>query len=116
MLKVHPKQDASKFVCDVCEFSTFAKHKLRIHKYEKHEKEKHKPCPHCDSRRPYNGALQIHIDRRHPEHDEKQFFCDVCGKGFIFKASLTDHPVQYCHNHPRFKGRPDHKRRREKEN
>jgi len=41
----------------------------------------------------------------HPEHGEKQFFCDTCGKGFIFQASLKDHPKYYCPKNPNFKGR-----------
>ena len=78
---------------------------LQQEQFQKHEKDKWKPCPHCDYRRPYLGEMQIHIDRRHPEHGEKQFFCDVCGKGFIFKASLKDHPEYYCPKNPKFKGR-----------
>ena len=78
---------------------------LKKHKREKHDISKHKLCPYCGFRSHCQQSVNLHIDRKHPEHGEKQFFCDVCGKGFIFKASLKDHPVYYCPKNPRFKGR-----------
>ena len=107
--KEHPSPDATNFVCDVCAFSTFSSYKLKRHRYIKHEYEKHKVCPHCEFKSPYQKTMCNHIDAKHPEHGEKKFFCEYCGKGFIFKATLLDHPVQYCRKHPRFKGRPKKK-------
>ena len=105
MLKEHRSPDATDFICDVCGFSTFSKVKLKRHVLEKHEIEKHKCCPYCDYRYPDQAHVDRHIDRKHPEHGEKQYFCDVCGKGFIFKASLKDHPQYYCPKNPKFIGR-----------
>ena len=105
MLRIHPVSDAKDFICDDCAFSTYSMSKLKRHKFVKHEVEKHKPCPHCEFKTPDSNSLDVHIDRRHPEHGEKQFFCETCGKGFIFKASLADHPLYYCPNNPKFKGR-----------
>ena len=104
-LRSHPSPDATDFVCDVCGFSTFLKTRLRRHKLEKHEIEKHKTCPYCEYRSPDQKHVERHIDSKHPEHGEKQFFCDTCGKGFIFQASLKDHPKYYCPKNPNFKGR-----------
>merc|ERR1711997_735074 len=95
MLRIHPSPDATDFVCDVCGLSTFSKMKLRRHKFVRHEMEKHKTCPHCDFRCPDKHNMNIHIDGKHPEHGEKQFFCDVCGKGFIFNASMTPKGRQF---------------------
>ena len=105
LLRSHPLPDATDFVCDVCGFSTFSKTKLKRHRFVKHEIEKHQVCPYCEFRCPDQQNLHTHIDRKHPEHGEKQFFCDTCGKGFIFKESLYDHPLYYCPKNPRFIGR-----------
>jgi hypothetical protein len=40
----------------------------------------------------------MHIDRHHPEHSDKQFFCEFCGKGFIYKATLNHHTTYDCKN------------------
>ena len=107
LLRSHPLPDATDFVCDVCGFSTFSKTKLNRHRFVKHEIEKHQVCPYCEFRCPDKQNLHVHIDRKHPEHGEKQFFCDICGKGFIFKQSLHDHPLYYCPKNPKFKGNPN---------
>jgi hypothetical protein len=97
--------DANDFVCDICGFSTFSNAKLRKHRYEKHEPEKHKPCPYCEYKSPNADCINVHIDRLHPEHGEKTFYCDTCGKGFIFKTSFHEHKWFYCPRHPEYKGR-----------
>ena len=40
----------------------------------------------------------MHVDRHHPEHADKQFFCEFCGKGFIYKATLNHHTTYDCKN------------------
>ena len=35
--------------------------------------------------------LKYHIDKKHPKHGEKTYFCDICKKGFVFKASIEVH-------------------------
>ena len=107
MLEFHPLPDATNFVCDTCGFSTVSDWKLKRHRRLKHEVEKHKQCPYCEYRANTNQRLNLHIDRKHPEHGEKQFFCEICGKGFIFKASLHDHPLYYCPKNPKFRGNPN---------
>ena len=42
--------------------------------------------------------LNMHVDRHHPEHADKQFFCEFCGKGFIYKATLNHHTTYDCKN------------------
>ena len=74
-------------------------------RYEKHEYEKHKPCPYCEYKSPYAASINCHIDRLHPEHGEKTFMCDTCGKGFIFKTSFHEHKWFYCPKNPEYKGR-----------
>jgi hypothetical protein len=48
-------------------------------------------CPHCDHKVKNLSNLKIHIDSKHPEHDEKNHFCDKCEIGFIFLESLSEH-------------------------
>ena len=80
-LLYHPTTDVTEYMCEFCAFSTPSSKKLQIHKLSQHEFEKHKQCPHCDFKSPFNQKIRRHIDRQHPEHGEKQFFCDQCGKG-----------------------------------
>ena len=105
MLIRHPLPDATDFVCDICGYQNLSNKRLQAHILRKHNFGKHKPCPHCEFKSVTNKGIRVHIDRKHPEHGEKQFFCDVCGKGFIFKVSLTNHPIYYCPKNPKFKGR-----------
>ena len=35
--------------------------------------------------------IQVHIDAKHPEHDEKKFSCDHCPRRFIYENSLKCH-------------------------
>ena len=105
MLEKHPLPDATDFVCDICGFSTFSDMKLKRHKFVKHEVEKHKPCPYCEFKSPDKQRLNIHLDRIHPEHGEKQFSCETCGKGFIFRDSFKEHGVYYCRKNPNYRGR-----------
>ena len=35
--------------------------------------------------------MKFHIDAKHPEQGEKQFFCDLCGKGFIYEETHKQH-------------------------
>ena len=97
--------DSNDFVCDLCGFSTFSNAKLKQHRYEKHETEKHKPCPYCAYKSPSNDCINRHIDRLHPEHGEKNFTCDTCGKGFIYKTSFHEHKWFYCPMNPEYKAR-----------
>ena len=57
-------------VCAICAYSTFSMKKLKRHIFVKHEVEKHKPCPHCEFKSPDSNSLDVHIDRKHPEHGE----------------------------------------------
>ena len=78
-------------VCDICGFSTSFIGVMKRHKREKHEVQNHHKCPHCDFHSYMIGALHIHIDSKHPEHDQKQFPCSHCSKSFIFERSLKKH-------------------------
>ena len=70
--------------------------KLQIHRLAKHQVEKHKSCPHCEFKSAFNQKVKRHIDSNHPEHGEKQFFCEHCGKGFIFNDTFKQHCAYEC--------------------
>ena len=90
--RVHEKDvNAEKnCVCDICGFRTDIKSNLRKHTNQVHKKKK---CPYCDYVRGSKNYMEVHIDRKHQEEDGRDLnhICSQCGKGFIFKFSLTDH-------------------------
>ena len=95
---IRPK-DTTDVVCEICGFSTPSKKKLHAHKHAQHQLDKHKNCPHCDFKSPYRQKINIHIDRNHPDlGGEKQFFCELCGTGFIYKDTLNHHAIYLCKN------------------
>ena len=66
--------------------------------YLDHSIDKHQKCPHCDYQSPLLREWKRHIDRTHPEHDEKKFFCDKCEASFIFEVSFETHQKNSCKN------------------
>merc|ERR1712008_205952 len=48
-------------------------------------------CPICEYHAPDIQRIHVHIDSKHPEHDEKTFVCNHCPRSFIFEASLKKH-------------------------
>ena len=96
MLQKHPSTELKTFNCETCTFSTSSLKKLEVHQSIKHAERNQKKCPHCDYKSPYNQKVKCHIDRNHPEHGEKQFYCEKCGKGHIFRETLSHHVVYEC--------------------
>ena len=87
-------ENRPKLVCDQCDYSTILESLLKIHMRNKHDPEKVKKChmcPYCNETKSSLNIWKRHIDRMHPEHDEKKFICEKCSMGFIFEASLTAH-------------------------
>ena len=85
------KFEANEHVCEICGYSTLSKLTLQKHKRIKHVKKNFHKCPHCDFQSHRLATMHIHIDSKHPDHDQKTVFCDHCSKSFIFAASLTKH-------------------------
>ena len=40
--------------------------------------------------------LHIHIDKFHPEQEEKNFSCEKCQRFFTYEASFNDHSKFKC--------------------
>ena len=76
--------------CDMCNLSFSSSKALKDHMLE-HQDGKYKCCPHCSVKFEDWGRIRLHIDRKHPEHGEKKYSCDQCGKTFIFEASCREH-------------------------
>ena len=103
---VHIKrqQNSETHICDQCGFPAKSSRSLILHVRQKHNSENlsesdglpktnKKKCPHCD----YEAKnLNLHIDRKHPEHGEKNFLCDKCDESFIFKSSFAYHVKFSC--------------------
>ena len=92
------KNDSKKLPsCDLCDFKCAtkktlkAKKELNDHISQKHQNGKLKCCPHCDFKRATLDKIRYHIDKKHPNHGDKKYFCDICNKGFIFEASCKLH-------------------------
>lgn len=96
LLKHSNSDDKTKLVCEKCGFSTVSKHKLRDHIRAKHEVEKHRKCPYCDYRSEQKQKIHFHIDIKHPESGQKNFFCDKCQMGFIYQQTCTHHMKFKC--------------------
>ena len=83
--------------CDLCDFKCStkktlkAKKELNDHISQEHQKGKMKCCPYCDFKRATLDKIRYHIDKKHPNHGDKKYFCDICTKGFIFEASCKSH-------------------------
>ena len=108
--KVKPKVKKkinSALDCDLCFMSFNSQESLRSHR-DVHQDGEFKICMHCDFKNKNWYSIKSHIDSQHPDHAEKQHFCEVCGKGFIFKGTLQVHkkkshskekdaPERVCH-------------------
>ena len=110
VLDVHIKsqQNPETHICDQCGYSAKSSRSLNLHIGQKHNSENlsesdglpkiyKKKCSHCD----YEGRkdhLELHIDKKHPEHGEKNFLCDKCDKSFIFQSSFEYHVKNSCKN------------------
>ena len=79
-----------KTTCDVCNFQCTSVEELKNHKLE-HQDGKFKLCFYCDFKIEDWIRLRFHIDRKHPEHGEKKYSCEICGKCFIFEQSCREH-------------------------
>ena len=77
--------------CELC-FSEFAsKKELILHKLQKHQVGKDKCCVYCDFKHISWLKLGNHIVSFHPECAEPTYFCQICGKGFIFEENWQYH-------------------------
>ena len=91
ILDIHKETIQKIEKCELC-FSEFASKKVLIlHKVNKHQVGKDKCCVYCDFKHPSWLKLGNHIDSFHPEYAEPTYFCQICGKGFIFEENWQYH-------------------------
>ena len=89
--KSKPKfKDNFENMCDLCFESFDCPESLKNHR-DVHQDGEFKICMHCNYRNKNWIHVKYHIDRHHPDHGEKQHFCELCGKGYIFKGTLQVH-------------------------
>ena len=77
--------------CQYCPFTASNKGTLKSHIAEKHKIENHKKCPYCEYHTHSLYRIHVHLDGKHPEHDEKHFSCTHCSRRFIYENSLKHH-------------------------
>ena len=92
------KNDSKKLPsCDLCDFKCAtkktlkAKKELNDHISQKHQNGKLKCCPHCDFKRATLDKIRYHIDKKHPHHGEKKYFCDICQVNNSSQMNLKQH-------------------------
>ena len=93
----HEKENLN--ICEHCGYSTYSLSQFRYHMKTNHGGIRQKKCPYCDKRCPGKQKLEIHIDKKHPDSEDKNFTCAFCGKGFIYANSLNDHKFR-CKEQP----------------
>ena len=73
---------------DICGYRTAQKNLTKHNRV--HNKKK---CPYCDHSFVSKNYVELHIDRMHQKEEgsDLNHICSQCGKGFIFKFSLTNH-------------------------
>jgi len=76
------------FKCQLCGKEIKKRNKMRSHLKTKHKLGANFKCEFCNEIFPYKYALE---DHRRTHTQEKIFFCDLCGEGFIFSNKLTLH-------------------------
>ena len=90
-LRIHKQnyhEEKEKVVCDLCGY-VGTKYRLSRHVKEFHTKDK--KCPYCERYFGKKDSLENHLDNVHPGTSEVQHICQECGKGFMFRNSLTRH-------------------------
>ena len=100
--KNHPEHGPKNFFCESCKMGFIFNSSLSLHKKGFNCKKNLKPdrfdkqCPYCDYKTNLTSRWCIHIDTKHPEHDDKKHFCEKCNKGYIFQISMTTHARMQC--------------------
>ena len=87
-----------KIECDICFCEYDSLDALKDHKMV-HQDDKLKKCMYCKYTNPSWNLLKFHLDRKHPQHGEKKYPCDRCGKCFTFDETRTLH-IRKIHSQP----------------
>lgn len=93
-LAVHMKQhpDQLQHHCEICQKKFYTKFSLQAH-LQWHRHSGLYECDICKMKFHKNSVLKMHVNRVHIEENslELPFKCDLCGKGFSTKESLSYH-------------------------
>lgn len=81
-------QEGGMFKCLLCGKEIPSKGRMRFHLKLKHRLGASFKCEFCNKVFPYKYTLE---DHRKTHTQEKTFFCDECGEGFIFSHKLNLH-------------------------
>lgn len=87
-LRVHYKHHTTErlYLCSVCSKTFKTKGNLEQHLKIHQEREPYK-CPECD----FESKVNIAIHKHRQIHNSGSQICDVCGKGYKDKSTLTKH-------------------------
>jgi len=74
--------------CRVCGFVNNNRRAMKVHYNYNHAKKKRWPCDNCD--KVFRAERLLHLHQRcHTK--EKEYFCPLCGEGFIYQNGLRRH-------------------------
>ena len=98
-IQTNKKDNAVRFLCDQCNFSSTRRNDLKRHKESKHEGVRYK-CTQCAFSGSRAAMLRKHIQSRHGENlENKSYRCDICPNSFETALQLIAHKKTWHKKH-----------------
>ena len=96
LLKTEQNLKKSIYRCRMCIFESSNEILLQNHITEENHqgnigRKQKVSCPYCDYKGSSLHEIKFHVDAKHQDHGEKNYFCDKCNRGFIFESSYKKH-------------------------
>ena len=89
------------FICESCGFITDTRKLLLRHRQITLACRMHInsfKCSYCESKYSMKSKLECHIEAKHPGTSKLEYFCSICGDGFMFQKNMERHLRK--HNKP----------------
>ena len=89
------------FICEACGFIADTRKLLLRHRQITLACRTHInsfKCSYCEQKYSMKTKLECHIEAKHPGTSKLEYFCSICGDGFMFQKNMERH--QRKHNKP----------------